>query len=262
MNAARVLVVDDNPANLKLASRVLECDGYIVDQAATAEDALELIRQQAPDLILMDIELPGMDGLTLTRALKADPATRTIPVVALTAYAMTGDEQRALDSGCDGYLTKPLSTRTLAAKVAEYIRGRWPRTAARILVVEDVPLELKLARVVLTTAGYEVVEAETGERALVVMQENPPDLVLLDVRLPGIHGAALIQQIRQDPATSKIPIIVLTSYPEDWTPLQASAAGCTAYYSKPIDADRLLAHIETIVGPGRPPERHEEKTPR
>jgi CheY-like chemotaxis protein len=120
--AARILVVDDNPSNLKLASRVLECDGFVVQQAESAEIALERIRELTPDLILMDIELPGMDGLTLTRLLKNDFATRGIPVVALTAFAMKDDEERAREAGCAGYLTKPVNTRTLATLVAQFLR--------------------------------------------------------------------------------------------------------------------------------------------
>src|ERR1044072_9390564 len=109
---AKVLVVDDNPANLTLACDVLEWDGYQVAKAADAEAALARIEQSPPDVILMDIELPGMDGLTLTRKLKADPKTAHIRVIALTAYAMKGDEQKARAAGCDGYLTKPINTRT------------------------------------------------------------------------------------------------------------------------------------------------------
>jgi CheY-like chemotaxis protein len=121
---ARILVVDDNPSNLKLVAQVLECDGYLVNQAASAEIALEQIREGIPDLILMDIELPGMDGLALTRLLKADSVTQGIPVIALTAFAMKGDEQRARDAGCDGYLTKPLNTRTLSAEISEFLQAR------------------------------------------------------------------------------------------------------------------------------------------
>jgi len=124
MEPARILVVDDNPANLKLAAHVLESDGYLVNQASSAEAALEQIHERAPDLILMDIELPGMDGLALTRILKADLATQGIPIVALTAFAMKGDEQKARDAGCNGYLTKPLNTRTLSADVAAFLRVR------------------------------------------------------------------------------------------------------------------------------------------
>jgi CheY-like chemotaxis protein len=118
MSDARILVVDDNPINLKLACDVLEWSGYEVSAAVDAEQALEEIGQSKPDLILMDIGLPGMDGLTLARKLKAGEATKHIRIVALTAFAMKGDEQKVLEAGCDGYISKPIETRALAAQVA------------------------------------------------------------------------------------------------------------------------------------------------
>ena len=118
---ARLLVVDDNPTNLKLACSVLEMDGYDVEQAQNAEQALEIVGQISLDLILMDIELPGMDGLTLTRLLKLDQKTKDIPVVALSAFAMKGDDEKALQAGCIGYITKPIDTRTLKAQVEEFL---------------------------------------------------------------------------------------------------------------------------------------------
>jgi CheY-like chemotaxis protein len=119
MNPARVLIVDDNPVNLKLAASVLEFAGYEILAAGDAIQALEIIRDTPPDLILMDLGLPGMDGLTLTRRLKADEATRHIRIVALTAYAMKGDDERARAAGCDGYIPKPIDTRKLPKQVAE-----------------------------------------------------------------------------------------------------------------------------------------------
>lgn len=116
---ARLLVVDDNPTNLKLAAEVLEASGYVVDRAEDAEEALVAIHSRAPDLILMDVALPRKDGLALTRELKAAPATKHIPIIALTAFAMKGDEQKALEAGCDGYVAKPIDTRQLPVKVAE-----------------------------------------------------------------------------------------------------------------------------------------------
>lgn len=118
MNGANILVVDDNKTNLKLVSDVLEFDGYRILKASDAEAAQAIIRSTPPDLILMDIALPGMDGLTLTRQLKADGATKHIIIVALTAFAMKGDDQKARDAGCDGYITKPIDTRTLPDAVA------------------------------------------------------------------------------------------------------------------------------------------------
>ena len=118
---ARVLVVEDNPANLMLVRAVLQRAGYRTAEARSGEEALQHLAASKPDLILMDIQLPGLDGLELTRRLKADPATTAIPVVALTAHAMSDDRARALAAGCDGYLAKPINTRTLAAELASLL---------------------------------------------------------------------------------------------------------------------------------------------
>ena len=122
-----ILVVDDNPTNLKLVSDVLEFEGYAVLKAEDAEAAQVVLHDTRPDLILMDIALPGMDGLALTRKLKADAAFAHIPIVALTAFAMKGDDQKALAAGCDGYITKPIDTRKLPEQVAEWLPERQPQ---------------------------------------------------------------------------------------------------------------------------------------
>ena len=117
----RILVVEDNLLNLELVTDLLEAAGFIICRALTAEEGLRAARELSPDLILMDLSLPGLDGLAATRALRADPATRHLTIIALTAHAMRGDEALALRAGCDGYLTKPIDTRTFAAKVAAFI---------------------------------------------------------------------------------------------------------------------------------------------
>ena len=119
--AIPVLVVDDNPTNLKLLSYVLASRGYAVQTAADATSAMAALRARRPRLILMDLQLPGLDGLELSRSLKADPATRDIIIVAVTAYAMKGDEERALAAGCNGYIAKPIDTRTFPALIAGYL---------------------------------------------------------------------------------------------------------------------------------------------
>jgi CheY-like chemotaxis protein len=121
MSAHRILVVDDNATNLKLIGDILEMEGYQVARATSAENAHERVRAEPFDLILMDVGLPGMDGLTFTRLLKSDPAYAHIPIVAVTAFAMLGDDRKAYEAGCNGYISKPINTRTLAAQVAGYI---------------------------------------------------------------------------------------------------------------------------------------------
>ena len=122
MSDAWILIVDDNPLNLKLARVVLETEGYSVRTAVDAEEALKVLAVELPKLILMDIQLPGMDGLELTRRLKADATTAVVVIIAVTAYAMKGDEQKAIAAGCDGYIRKPFDTTTLPTVVAEYLR--------------------------------------------------------------------------------------------------------------------------------------------
>jgi CheY-like chemotaxis protein len=128
----RILVVDDNIVNLKLASDMMEHEGYVVDRAIDAETALEAIAMNRPDLILMDLALPGMDGLALTRHLRAQDSTKGIPVVALTAFAMKRDEERALEAGCDAYIVKPIDTRSLPALLAGILdpKGSGPSKTA------------------------------------------------------------------------------------------------------------------------------------
>jgi CheY-like chemotaxis protein len=117
-----ILIVDDNEANLKLARVLLQASGYTVRTAESAEQALQTLASFRPRLILMDIQLPGTDGLELSRRLKDDPATQGIIILALTAYAMKGDEERVRKAGCDGYISKPIDTRTLPDTVARHLR--------------------------------------------------------------------------------------------------------------------------------------------
>ncbi len=122
MSAARaILVIEDTPANLELAADLLGAAGYDVRLAATAEAGIVSARSSPPDLVLMDIRLPGMDGIAAMKVLKADPKTGRVPVIALTAQAMKGDDTGALEAGFDGYIPKPINTRTFARTVAEFL---------------------------------------------------------------------------------------------------------------------------------------------
>ena len=123
-----ILLVEDNAANMTLATFLLQSAGYEVISATDAETGVGLARMKKPALILMDIQLPGIDGLQATAQLRADESTRDIPVIALTALAMKGDEARILAAGCDGYIAKPLDYKAFLATVAEYLSR--PSTAS------------------------------------------------------------------------------------------------------------------------------------
>lgn len=121
MSGNNVMVVEDNEKNRKLMRVILKAKGYNVVEAATGEEALGILKNQKPDIILMDIQLPGIDGLTLIKQIKADASTKGVPILAVTAYAMKGDEQKFRDAGADGYLSKPINTQELPLIIEKYI---------------------------------------------------------------------------------------------------------------------------------------------
>jgi len=131
MSGEPILIVDDNATNMKLVRILLASEGYDVRTAADAEEALNVLKEFYPRLILMDVQLPGIDGLELTRRLKSDPATQDIMILGLTAYAMKGDKERIIAAGCDGYIPKPIDTRTLPELVAGYLQPMEGKKAER-----------------------------------------------------------------------------------------------------------------------------------
>jgi two-component system cell cycle response regulator len=230
--SAKILVVDDNPTNLKLVSDVLEFEGYDILKAVDAEEAQVVLAATLPDLILMDIALPGMDGLTLTRKLKAEERTRGIRIVALTAFAMKGDDQKAFDAGCDGYITKPIETRKLPDQVAGFL--------------------VRECRSVLSTAGHDVSAVEAAEQALSAIKQDRPQPILLDLDLPGMDGLALVGKLEADPDTRDISVVAVTCYPEQYPKAAALAAGCDAYLLKPLDTRELSGQLTAVAEGGDP----------
>jgi CheY-like chemotaxis protein len=122
VSAKRILLVEDNPVNRRLAGFLLRSQGYQVSEATTGQEAFEMLKNDPPDLIVMDIQLPGMDGLEITKTLKQQPATAAIPVIAVTSYAMKGDREKALAAGCSGYVTKPIDKTIFLAEISQHLK--------------------------------------------------------------------------------------------------------------------------------------------
>ena len=122
MSNKTILVIEDNDLNLKLVKSLLKLGNYTTLEAADAETGIRLAREKKPDLILMDIQLPGMDGLTATKILKGDGALKRTPIIALTSHAMDGDEQKAKEAGCNGYISKPIDTRIFLQAIEDYLK--------------------------------------------------------------------------------------------------------------------------------------------
>jgi CheY-like chemotaxis protein len=123
MKRKTVLVIEDNEMNMKLVKALLQRGQFNILEAIDAESGIRLAQEQGPDLILMDVHLPGMDGLSATRIIKEDPALKHIPVIALTSYAMQGDAKKAMQAGCDGYITKPIDTRAFLDTIRKFLQG-------------------------------------------------------------------------------------------------------------------------------------------
>lgn len=252
--SARILIVDDNLLNRKLACDLLILEGYEVRQCEDAAQVLELLAQESlPDLILMDISLPGMDGLTLTRKLKADPRYASIPVAAMTAFAMKGDDQKALSAGCSGYITKPIDTRRLPTQVADLLATRSrEREKLTIMVVEDHRIDMKLVGENARLSGHIVLSNITAEAALASLSQGHPDVVLLDLNLPGMDGLTFLRLLKSDPQTSGLPVVAVTAYPDNFQRSEMMSAGCFAYLVKPVNMQMLLRELEAASSARKP----------
>ena len=247
-----VLVVEDNHLNRKLVRSLLQIGRYRVVEAADGIEGLEAARRERPDLILMDLQLPGMDGLSATRELRADPQTAGIPVVALTAHAMVGDEERALEAGCRGYIPKPIDTRAFLERIREYLQGRNDGAAAEsfrstILIVDDDPMNVKLLSAMLPADRHRVLRAFGGAEALEAAGREHPDLILMDVMMPGVDGLEATRRLRSNPETSRIPVLMITALEENGHKAEALAAGADDFLSKPVHRAELLSRVNSML---------------
>ncbi len=257
MKDKSVLVIEDNAKNMKLVRHLLKLGGYQVSEASNAEDGIRMAQAQQPDLILMDIQLPGMDGLSATKQIKADQRLKKTPVLALTSYAMQGDSDKCVQAGCSGYITKPIDTRSFLSRLAPFFDAslanqplqRKPRTnrLSRILIVDDEPMNIKLMCGKLAGQKYELETAHGGQEALTKVSQNPPDLLLLDIMMPDIDGYEVTRRLKADPQTRKIPIILITALDGKDDKEKGLQVGAEEFLTKPVNKAELLARIHSML---------------
>lgn len=257
---ARILIVDDVHENLHALMNVLR-DDYAIVAATSGEKALELARRLPhPDLILLDIRMPGMDGYSVLAELKIDPATADIPVIFVTALADAADEARGLALGVADYITKPVNPDLLHTRVRTQLElQRYRRNPVlldvmahvpngrtqSLLVVDDVPENIhELLEALKDT--YRIQVANTGARALeIVNGPSPPDLVLLDVMMPGMDGYEVCRRIKDTPAGNRIPVIFVTVVDAVSDKVRGFELGAADYITKPFDIDEVHARVRT-----------------
>ena len=204
-NAATVLVIDDEPSARDMISRMLVKDGYRVVTAANGAEGLRIAAEVAPDVITLDIMMPGMDGWAVLSKLKADPALAAIPVVVAT---IIDDRNLSVSLGAAGYITKPIDREHLSEVVR---RVRSTPGLKNVLIVEDDADARKLMRRLFEKEGWNVAEAENGSVALAAIESSPPSLVLLDLMMPVMDGFEFIEQLRKRSAGRDIPVVVHTA---------------------------------------------------
>lgn len=269
MDEKLILVIEDNKLNMKLVKTILNLNHFKVIEANTAEKGIQAARELKPAAILMDIQLPGMDGLTATCTLKSDSELCAIPIVALTSYAMEGDKQKALEAGCAGYITKPICTKTFIAEFQEIVSGKdvdihniyvdAPEISnynsankrlsnnPRILIVDDDPMNVKVLTAKLSDQKYDLYSAFGGYECLSMVDEILPDLILLDIMMPKINGYEVTSRLKANPFTRHIPIILITALdsPEDRN--RGFTSGADEFLTKPINKIELMARVSSML---------------
>jgi two-component system cell cycle response regulator len=271
---AHVLIIEDNPENLELMSYLLRAFGHTTVSTDEGGRGVEMAGSERPDLIVCDVQLHGIDGYEVVQRLKGDPARRHIPIVAVTALAMSSDREKGLALGFDGYIAKPIDPELFVAQIEAFMpaekRGVAPSSrdvahvqnaasaSARqetILAVDDSPTNRELIYQTLTPFGYQVHLAHSVPAALRMAATIELDLILSDLHMPGEDGFTLVRQVKADPQLSKLPFMFISS--SVWGEQERNTAmelGVSRFLLRPIEPQALLDEVAACLA------RHRENS--
>ena len=262
---ARILIIEDEANNLDVARRIVRGAGH---EALTATDGLaglELARREHPDAILVDLLLPKLDGWSVTRAIREEPWAAEIPIVAVSALAMQADRERAREAGCNDFVTKPYAPAELRAVLNRYfLDGSAPKVPTRpaelpasgiapserlgkVLVVDDEPANVELIVRRLSGNGYETLTANNGHDAIAVATKEQPDLILMDIMMPGLDGWQATKLLKGDPKTANIPVVFVTARDRPEDVAAGFEAGGMMYVNKPVEPVELFARVRNAI---------------
>lgn len=261
---ARVLVVEDNPVNLALMQYLLQSCGHQVLVAGDGIEGLQVLKEQRPDVVLCDIEMPRLDGMGLAQAVRADPALAGIPLLAVTSNAMVGDRARILAAGFHDYVSKPIDPPAFLQWLQAHLQAgshsapaSHETTAAMplaepsgplILVVDDVPENLALKRSCLEPLGYRVRTASRADEALQLALLETPALIISDVGMPEGDGFEFIARVRQQPPLRRVPFIFISSTHRDPSVRdKALALGARRYLQRPLPIEQLIEEVRRAM---------------
>ncbi len=269
--AASILVIEDHPANLELMSYLLTSFGYTVRTAEDGQIGLDAARTEKPDLIICDIQIPVLDGMTVARELKRSPRLSDVPLLAVTAYAMVGDRDRLLAAGFDGYISKPIAPESFVSQVEAYLPAQLlgrraqvdtsapetlagehvpPPHRATVLIVDDTEHNRHLWRSMLEPFGICTLAAATTAEALLLIRADKPDLLISDVDIGEESGYDLLQQIKSDPDLLDVPVALISATNERRSSL--SVEGIVRFLRWDSEPEMLVAQVEECLGVARP----------
>jgi two-component system cell cycle response regulator len=263
---AKILVVDDDINIINFFQSVLEEQGYIVETAGNGIEAVKKAKQFQPEVILLDVIMPEMDGYEATEALKGDPDTSNMSVILVTGMNTLEDKVRGLECGADDFITKPFNFDELVARVRSLVKLKRLQDQLRtleqecaqdillkqqrslslnmVLIVEDDERIAKIMSNVLGTGGYLTYFIKDGNEAVEFIKDNVPDLVLLDLMLPGLDGLEVLKRIRENVMTTEVPVIVITAIDDFKTKIKGLYIGADDYLVKPVKSLELLARVK------------------
>ena len=279
MSGERILVVEDNQRNMKFVRDVLQFKGYQVVEAVTGEEGVRLAFEVDPDLILMDIQLPGINGFEAFEQIRNGESTRQIPVIALTASVSASDQEKILKAGFDGFEAKPVALQRLVDVVANGIAisdatepvarakdkvpikdhaAPWGTerrvevkephdSAPTILVGDDTPQNVKLLVEILKAQKYNVVTADGGAAGLQAVETHAPDLLLLDIMMPDIDGYEVCRRIREMEAHHLTPVVMVTALDGKDERVKGIESGADDFLNKPIVIPELVARVRSLL---------------
>ena len=260
---ARVLVVEDDANNLDVAQRIIRASGHEALAATDGVAGLELARIAHPDAVLVDLLLPRMDGWSLTRSLRSESWASRIPIIAVSALALPSERARAIEAGCDDFVSKPFAPAELRAILLCYFPGgavqppatrdgsaptKTPSVAlGRVLIVDDEVANVELLARRLEAIGCQTQMASSGEVALTLARTEQPDLILLDVMMPGIDGWQTCRRLKSQVETAGIPVIFVTARDRSEDVSKGFEAGGIDYIAKPIEPMELAARVRSAL---------------
>jgi two-component system, cell cycle response regulator len=262
-------VIEDNATNLQLMVYLLTAFGHQALEARDGGDGVQIARRETPDIVLLDIHMPRMDGYEVARQLRADAACCNIPLIAVTALAMVGDREKILASGFSGYIAKPLDPETFPMQVQGYLEaaqsadaippvpphkqghpgGISPREKlAVVLFVDNMQTNIDLVRSTLEPSGYEVVAALTAKEGLSLAQRMKPDLIVSDVHMPHQDGYEFLRMVQADSELCGTPFVFLSS--SVWSTREQEHAlrqGAKKFISRPVEPQILLEELKECI---------------